>query len=575
MLDRAARTSVKDDLATAQRVFAENWTYRHSVLQAEARVVAEEPRLKAVTAAEEVSRDTMVGVVQEIAKAIGADLFVLTGADGQLLVDAADPKQAGQDLRSQSVVAEALKQGNAAGVWTSAGSIYQVQAVRIDFGDAPFGVLVLGYALESAFLNAIERQAGTRAVLELDSHVVAVSNAAGAAEFDVKELDRAVAELPTAALGAQMSLGGQRYLGVANVVSGYTGGHKLRYALLRSLDDALAPARRLRAVLLLIAGVALAGAFLGAQRLAVKLSRPLDRLVHLTHELGRGLLSARAEPEGPREMRVLAESLNGMASELDLARNALQAKDRMQRELEIAERIQTAILPRDPEVAGLEIGARMRPASEVGGDYYDVQPTADGAWFGIGDVAGHGLTAGLIMLMVQSGVASLVRALPAGTPSQIITFLNEMVYVNVKERLREEEHVTFTLLRYFAGGRVVYAGAHEDIIVYRAKTKAIELLPTKGMWLGPMRDIVAVTQDATLELGPGDMLVLYTDGIVESMNGDNEQYDLERLCQQLRAFADEPVSAICERILDDVAAYSPIAEDDRTILVLRQLAAPV
>lgn len=571
VLDRAARASLREELATAERVFVENWSYRRSMLSSQARVVAEEPRLKAVTAAEEVSRDTLVGVVQEIAKAIGSDLFVLTDAEGHLLVDVAEPESAGGDLTAQNAVAVALSKGEASGVWTSGQHIYQVHATRIDFGDSPFGVLVIGYLMESAFLDAIERQAGASALLQLDAKVVARSSSARSAQLEQSE--HGLAALTPGALGEELTLGGRHYLALANGISDYTGTRQLRFVLLRSLDAALAPATRLRNVLGLIAAIALGVAFVSARRLASGLSRPIERLVELSRQLGAGQLTARAAPEGPRETRLLAASLNRMATELDGARESLKQRDRMQRELEIAQRIQTAILPRDPRVPGLEVAARMQPASEVGGDYYDIHPTPDGAWIGIGDVAGHGLTAGLIMLMLQSAVTSLVRALPNTIPSNIITYLNELVFLNVKERLGEQEHVTFLLLRYTENGQVTYAGAHEEIIVYRQATRRCELVQTRGMWLGPVREIGALIPDRNLQLEPGDMLVLYTDGIVEAMNAEQQMYDLDRLCRVIESMADAPARDICHQVFSDVAAHSPVLDDDRSLVILRQTGA--
>src|SRR5499427_5838204 len=92
----------------------------------------------------------------------------------------------------------------------------------------------------------------------------------------------------------------------------------------------------------------------------------------------------------------------------------IQFADRLELEMEIASKIQTAILPNitPRAVRGLEIAARMRRATEVGGDYYDVLPTEDGCWLGIGDVAGHGLPAGIIMLTIQSAIAALTQDRP-------------------------------------------------------------------------------------------------------------------------------------------------------------------
>lgn len=101
------------------------------------------------------------------------------------------------------------------------------------------------------------------------------------------------------------------------------------------------------------------------------------------------------------------ELLRRLVREAELREDA--ERRRMQSELTIASRIQAGVLPRAVDVPGLEISAAMRPASEVGGDYYDVIPTPAGCWFGIGDVAGHGLPTGLVMLMLQSAVSSLLR----------------------------------------------------------------------------------------------------------------------------------------------------------------------
>ena len=104
--------------------------------------------------------------------------------------------------------------------------------------------------------------------------------------------------------------------------------------------------------------------------------------------------------------------------------------------MEIAARIQTSILPRDVSVAGLEIAAAMHAATEVGGDYYDVVPVDDGCWLGIGDVAGHGLGTGLVMLMMQSGIGALARKMPDAAPRELLLALNTMLVENVRDAPR-------------------------------------------------------------------------------------------------------------------------------------------
>lgn len=215
------------------------------------------------------------------------------------------------------------------------------------------------------------------------------------------------------------------------------------------------------------------------------------------------------------------------------------------------------------------MAARMVPAANVGGDYYDVLPVAGGAFIGIGDVAGHGLTAGLIMVMVQSGVASLVRSAPDMAPSTIVRVLNGVVHTNVNTRLEEGDHVTFTLLRYYEDGRVVHAGAHEDLIIYRKAKRDVELVRTRGMWLGALPEVGAQIVDSEFRLEPGDVLVLYTDGITEAFDEKQRMYGLDRLAERVKELGEEPLERIRDAIFDDLATRSPRQDDDRTLVLLR------
>src|SRR5690606_10960213 len=196
---------------------------------------------------------------------------------------------------------------------------------------------------------------------------------------------------------------------------------------------------------------------------------------------------------------------------------------RMAQELEIAASIQTGILPRDSKVAGLEIASSMLPADEVGGDYFDILPIDNGCWLTIGDVAGHGLKTGLVMLMIQSIFAATTHVRPTARPAMVWRALNHVLCENVRQRLSQDEHATLTLLRYDVDGRVVYAGAHEDMVVYRARTQKAEVIPTPGIWAGITQQLPPdATPEGELQLEVGDVLVLYTDGVVEAMDRDQE-----------------------------------------------------
>src|SRR5690606_33148115 len=156
----------------------------------------------------------------------------------------------------------------------------------------------------------------------------------------------------------------------------------------------------------------------------------------------------------------------------------------------------------------LEIAAGMMTATEVGGDYYDVLPIEDGCWIAVGDASGHGLTAGLVMMMAQTGVATLVRADPAAKPSAVSKTLNRALFENVHDRLDAERHMTLSLARYHESGTLQLAGAHMDAVCWRAATQKTELLGTKGTFLAITDDIDHVNVEQTWQLHRGDLLVL-------------------------------------------------------------------
>jgi serine phosphatase RsbU (regulator of sigma subunit) len=241
----------------------------------------------------------------------------------------------------------------------------------------------------------------------------------------------------------------------------------------------------------------------------------------------------------------------------------------LKKELEIAQQIQVSILPRRLDVPGLQISAHMIPAAVVGGDYYDVRPQADGCWIGIGDVSGHGLTAGLLMMMIQSGIAALTLSRPEAQPHELLPHLNRMLWENIRERLERDDFATLCLLRYFRDGRLLHAGAHEDILVCPAGAGPCQRIAAPGTWLGGVRDIAKVTTTGRLDLADGDTVVLFTDGITEARATDRTFYGLDRLCALIEKHRDLPVGQLQELLMSDVLSFTPNPEDDLTLVVMR------
>jgi PAS domain S-box-containing protein len=241
---------------------------------------------------------------------------------------------------------------------------------------------------------------------------------------------------------------------------------------------------------------------------------------------------------------------------------------RIDEELEIAKRVQRALVPENPTLDGLEIAAIMEPADQVGGDYYDVEATPEGGWLAIGDVSGHGLNAGLVMLMLESAMQTVQRALPNGSPSEALAVINQVLFDNVAKRLGREDYVTLTLLRYERNGRVVFAGGHQDIVVFRAAERRVELVGTPGPWMAIIDRLKRPVQ-SEFELADGDLMVLFTDGIIEARDRDGNLFGIERLCEAIRVLADEPPERIRDGVVARVRSHLAVQEDDMTLLVTR------
>jgi phosphoserine phosphatase RsbU/P len=243
---------------------------------------------------------------------------------------------------------------------------------------------------------------------------------------------------------------------------------------------------------------------------------------------------------------------------------------RLEEEMRLAAHIQTSMLPRIDQLEAFEFATAMRPAAHVGGDYFDVLPFDGGSWLGIGDVAGHGLDTGLIMMMIQASVSSATCQRPDASPVEIWRTVNSVLCDNVRRRLGRDEHATLMLLRCGLDGHVVYSGAHEDLLVFRAATRSVERFASAGIWAGivPEPEEVQI-EESELLLLPGDVLLLYTDGLSEAMNRDRAAFGIERLMLELESVGGRPIAEIRTHIIDVVQRWAPQLTDDRSLLALR------
>ncbi|MDH4262957.1 MAG: serine/threonine-protein phosphatase [Spirochaetia bacterium] len=261
---------------------------------------------------------------------------------------------------------------------------------------------------------------------------------------------------------------------------------------------------------------------------------------------------------------------NLIKKEFELRAELKDARDALWGEMEIAKRIQTALLPEQIRLKNYEAYATMLPADEVGGDYYDIIETSHGeTWMAIGDVSGHGVESGLIMMMTHTCIYSLINQRRDLMPSKILENVNYVIKENIR-RLDVSRYVTLTVLK-LENNHFIHSGKHQDIIIFRAVKNLVETVPSKGTWIGITDDLRNYLHDEKVEMLPGDVLLLYTDGLTEAENDQNEMYGLERLVKVFEKNAREPIKNIIENIMKDVASYQKVQNDDITVLACRKL----
>jgi sigma-B regulation protein RsbU (phosphoserine phosphatase) len=247
---------------------------------------------------------------------------------------------------------------------------------------------------------------------------------------------------------------------------------------------------------------------------------------------------------------------------------------RLGAELDVARRLQLMVLPPERELAeleGLEVAGYMRPADEVGGDYYDVLRHDGGVKIGIGDVTGHGLESGVLMLMIQTAVRTLLAA-EERDADRFLNIVNKVLYQNI-QRVGLDRTATLTLLDY-SQGVLRLTGQHEEAVVVR-RGGAVERIDTVdlGMPVGLEVDIATFIAHAELPLSPGDVVVLYTDGITEAEDIHGEQYGIERLCEVVRRAHERAAAEIKQAIIDDVMRFigaQKVFDDITTVVIKRR-----
>lgn len=328
------------------------------------------------------------------------------------------------------------------------------------------------------------------------------------------------------------------------------------------------------------------------------ITRPIIKLTEIATQIKNGDINLIADIKSKDEIGVLAVTFNQMISNLKLYQENLEkiveertaelrsamgnletvnrqlttTRDALWGEMELAKKIQTVLLPKETYHKELEIAAKMIPAEEIGGDYYDIAYDKNqDFWISIGDVSGHGVTAGLIMMMAQTAHYNSLQELDNPLPKDIVSSVNRVLSENITKRLEETNFMTFTSIKYTGNGDFVYAGAHLDIIVHRHTSNKIEFFETSGTFLNLLPDISQIIEEKRLHLDTGDTMILYTDGVIESANKAGQLLDMTGLSDIIIQNSYKSVELLKQSIIDETMHWCGNEyNDDISVVVVRQ-----
>jgi sigma-B regulation protein RsbU (phosphoserine phosphatase) len=281
------------------------------------------------------------------------------------------------------------------------------------------------------------------------------------------------------------------------------------------------------------------------------------------------LTSRRMIAEADAQLAAQIARVAAVKLESTQLREAALEKGRIEESLELARAIQLRMLPQMPApdpAAMFDLAAKMLPAKQVGGDFYDYYVSGDGRlFFCIGDVSGKGIPAALTMAVTRALFRSFIQA--GRSPGEIMSAINRQLC----EETDEAMFVTaFCAVLDLASGALRYVNAGHNPPLVVSADGTVRALPTSpGLVLAYLPQFPYTEQSGALEAG--DLLFLYTDGISEAVNAKEEMFTVQRLEDTLRAHASSDVREVARVAIAEVQKFAGEAaqSDDLTLLCVR------
>lgn len=310
----------------------------------------------------------------------------------------------------------------------------------------------------------------------------------------------------------------------------------------------------------------------------VQLTRSITGAVHELYEgtqrIKEGDFTYRIPAKGSDQLAELTGSFNNMTQHLGRLIVVAKEKERLESELTIAREVQQQLFPKDvPFTKTLELTGVCNPARMVSGDYYDFMPVSDTALaFAIGDVAGKGISAALLMATIQSTMRTQLGLDSCPQPKRLstaalVSTLNRQLYANTTP----EKYATFYFALYDEGSHsLTYTNAgHLSPILVRDGD--VQMLDSTGTVVGAFP--IARYEERTVPMEHGDLLVAYTDGVIEPENAYGEMFGEDRFKDLVVKYAHEGSSELIARTMEAVVQWGGSSElqDDMTMVVARRI----
>lgn len=243
--------------------------------------------------------------------------------------------------------------------------------------------------------------------------------------------------------------------------------------------------------------------------------------------------------------------------------------DSLSLNLEKAKEVQSRFLPQTlPAVAGLDLFALLRPATELSGDFYDfLDITDDSFFFSVGDVSSKGMSAALLMPVLCKVLHTAVKFMPTPTPQALLRFVHDDLYAQLNGSAM---FASMFVGHYHAPTRrLTYANAGHSPVIYKRNGAAAQLLKADGAPVG----LLARGEwcDHTITLAPGDLLLIGTDGIVDVRNAMHHLFGYERLVTAVDQIGTSSAAEIADELLTELHRFAPnqLREDDQALVIFK------